>query len=275
MGEAAEGIVLSSNLAVAGAALPDGDLKTQIDDFAAVWAESDSAADYPYPPQFAFEGAAALQLIKAAIEAAGTTDHAAVRDALEGLDVLTVVGRKAYSPTDHVGSTTADLAIVQIQGGDFVAVAVHDRALRGSRRLMNSGEGGRLLLEIDGVSRSFGGVRATDDVRLAVAEGELRGVIGPNGAGKSTLFNLVSGHLTPSTGTISLGGTRIDRLPPHRRAALGVAIVFQGARLFPGLSVLENVAVGAHARTRSGVVSAILRTRRSTSRGTRDLRRRP
>jgi branched-chain amino acid transport system ATP-binding protein len=125
---------------------------------------------------------------------------------------------------------------------------------------MNSGEGGRVLLEIDGVSRSFGGVKATDDVHLSVAEGELRGVIGPNGAGKSTLFNLVSGHLMPSTGTISLGGTRIDRLPPHRRAALGVAIVFQGARLFPGLSVLENVAVGAHARTKSSIVSAILRT---------------
>jgi branched-chain amino acid transport system substrate-binding protein len=122
LGEAAEGIVLSSNLAVAGAGLPEGSLKTQIDDFAALWAGSDSAADYPYPPQFAFEGAAALQLIKAAIEAAGTTDHASVRDALEALDVLTVVGRKAFSPSDHVGSTTRDLAIVQIQGGDFIAI---------------------------------------------------------------------------------------------------------------------------------------------------------
>jgi branched-chain amino acid transport system substrate-binding protein len=122
VGEAAEGIVLSSNLAVAGAGLPEGSLKTQIDDFAALWAASDAAADYAYPPQFAFEGAAALQLVKAAIEAAGSTDHAAVREALEGLDVLTVVGRKAFSPTDHVGSTTADLAIVQIQNGDFVAI---------------------------------------------------------------------------------------------------------------------------------------------------------
>jgi branched-chain amino acid transport system ATP-binding protein len=127
---------------------------------------------------------------------------------------------------------------------------------------MDTGEGGRVLLEIDGVSRSFGGVRATDDVHVSVAEGELRGVIGPNGAGKSTLFNLVSGHLMPSTGTISLGGTRIDRLPPHRRAELGVAIVFQGSRLFPGLSVLENVAVGAHARTHTGIAGAILRTGR-------------
>jgi branched-chain amino acid transport system ATP-binding protein len=126
---------------------------------------------------------------------------------------------------------------------------------------MTTEEGGRVLLEVDGVSRSFGGVRATDDVHMTVADGELRGVIGPNGAGKSTLFNLVSGHLTPSSGAIRLGGARIDRLPPHRRAELGVAIVFQGSRLFPGLSVLENVAVGAHARTRSGIVAAILRTR--------------
>ncbi|WP_309712019.1 ABC transporter substrate-binding protein [Pseudolysinimonas sp.] len=121
LGGAAEGIVLSSNLAVAGADLPAGALKTEIDEFAALWADSDAAAEYPYPPQFAFEGAAALQLIKAAIEAAGSTDHAAVRDALEGLDLLTVVGRKAFSPTDHVGTTTAGLAIVQIQDGQFVA----------------------------------------------------------------------------------------------------------------------------------------------------------
>ncbi|WP_191283204.1 ABC transporter substrate-binding protein [Pseudolysinimonas yzui] len=121
VGEAGEGVILSSNLAVAGADIPAGSLKTQIDDFAALWAASDSAADYPYPPQFAFEGAAAIQLIKAAIEAAGSTDHAAVRDALEGLDILTTIGRKAYSPTDHVGLTTADLAIVEIQDGAFVA----------------------------------------------------------------------------------------------------------------------------------------------------------
>ncbi len=115
------------------------------------------------------------------------------------------------------------------------------------------------MIEVTGLSRAFGGVYATQNVSLSVAEGELRGVIGPNGAGKSTLFNMISGHLRPQSGQIALGGTRIDRLPPHRRAQLGVAIVFQGSRLFPGMTVLENVAVGAHARTTAGAASAMLR----------------
>jgi branched-chain amino acid transport system ATP-binding protein len=115
------------------------------------------------------------------------------------------------------------------------------------------------LLRLDRVSRSFGGVFATRDVSLDVARGELRGVIGPNGAGKSTLFNLISGHLRPGSGTVGLAGQRIDRLPPHRRARLGIAIVFQGARLFRRMSVLENVMVGAHARTRAGLASAVVR----------------
>jgi branched-chain amino acid transport system ATP-binding protein len=84
-------------------------------------------------------------------------------------------------------------------------------------------------------------------------------VIGPNGAGKSTLFNLISGHLRPGAGTVSLAGHRIDRLAPHRRARLGIAIVFQGARLFTRMTVLENVMVGAHARTRAGLLSAVVR----------------
>lgn len=122
---------------------------------------------------------------------------------------------------------------------------------------MGQGEGGRPLLVADALELSFGGVKATNDVSLRVAEGELRGVIGPNGAGKSTLFGLISGHLRPDAGQVLLDGERIDRLPPHRRAERGIAIVFQGARLFPGLTVLENVAVGATARTRSGIPAAI------------------
>ncbi|HST85297.1 MAG TPA: ABC transporter ATP-binding protein, partial [Kineosporiaceae bacterium] len=81
----------------------------------------------------------------------------------------------------------------------------------------------------------------------------------PNGAGKSTLFNLISGHLRPGAGTVTFNGRRIDGLAPHRRARLGVAIVFQGARLFPRMSVLENVMVGAHARSRAGLASSVLR----------------
>jgi branched-chain amino acid transport system ATP-binding protein len=115
------------------------------------------------------------------------------------------------------------------------------------------------MLTIDRVSRRFGGVYANQDVTLEVAEGELRGIIGPNGAGKSTLFNLIAGHIRPESGTISLGGRRIDRLPPHTRARRGIGIVFQGARTFPGMSLLANVMVGAHSRTRAGVVGAVLR----------------
>ncbi|MFD0903907.1 ABC transporter ATP-binding protein [Actinomadura sediminis] len=125
------------------------------------------------------------------------------------------------------------------------------------------------LLTIDGAGRAFGGVYAVRDVSMTVAEGETRAVIGPNGAGKSTLFNLISGHLAPDHGTIAYapagggpgpsGGRRIDRMPPHVRARLGIAIVFQGARLFRGMTALENVMVGAHARTRHGMLAATLR----------------
>jgi branched-chain amino acid transport system ATP-binding protein len=115
------------------------------------------------------------------------------------------------------------------------------------------------LLRLDNLSRAFGGVFATRDVSIDVPRGELRGIIGPNGAGKSTLFNLISGHLRPGAGTVTLGGRRIDGLAPHRRARLGIAIVFQGARLFPRMSVLENVMVGAQARSRAGLVSSVLR----------------
>ncbi|MFG1696246.1 ABC transporter ATP-binding protein [Nonomuraea sp. NPDC049309] len=115
------------------------------------------------------------------------------------------------------------------------------------------------MLEVTGVSRSFGGVYAVRDVSLSVADGEVCSVIGPNGAGKSTLFNLITGHLAADSGHISFLGRRVDRLPPHRRARLGMSIVFQAARVFHGMTVRENVMVGAHGRTRAGFVSAALR----------------
>jgi branched-chain amino acid transport system ATP-binding protein len=114
-------------------------------------------------------------------------------------------------------------------------------------------------LTVSGVSRAFGGVYAVRDVGLSVAPGELRAVIGPNGAGKSTLFSLIGGQLAPDAGTVCLDGERIDRLPAHRRARLGIAVVFQAARIFPGMTALENVMVGAHATTRAGFAAAALR----------------
>jgi branched-chain amino acid transport system ATP-binding protein len=115
------------------------------------------------------------------------------------------------------------------------------------------------LLLVDRVTRSFGGVYAVREVTVEVAAGELRGVIGPNGAGKSTLFNLIGGQLAAERGTVTFDGRRIDRLPPHRRARLGIAVVFQGARVFRGMTALENVMVGAHASTRAGFLAGALR----------------
>lgn len=118
------------------------------------------------------------------------------------------------------------------------------------------------MLQIERVSRSFGGVFAVREVSMSVREGELRGIIGPNGAGKSTLFNLISGHLPPHGGTVRFSDSRIDRMPPHRRARLGVSIVFQGARVFHGMTALENVMVGAHCRTGHGFLAAAARAPR-------------
>ncbi len=105
-----------------------------------------------------------------------------------------------------------------------------------------------MLLELRDVQRAFGGVRAVDGVNFAVAAGAVHGLIGPNGAGKTTLLDLVSGLLRPTGGAIHMEGRRIDRLPPHRIAALGVTRTFQNVRLFPGLSAADNVLVGQHLR---------------------------
>ena len=105
------------------------------------------------------------------------------------------------------------------------------------------------LLQVDGLSRHFGGVRAVDDVSFAVAEGEIVGLIGPNGAGKTTVINLLSGLLRPTAGGITFAGACLDRLPPHRIARAGVARTYQNIRLFRGLSALDNVIVGTHVTT--------------------------
>jgi branched-chain amino acid transport system ATP-binding protein len=117
------------------------------------------------------------------------------------------------------------------------------------------------LLVLDKLSRSFGGVFAVRDVDIDVPPGEVRGVIGPNGAGKSTLFNLIGGQLGADHGSITFDGVRIDRLPAHRRASLGIGVVFQAARVFHGMTALENVMVGAHASTRAGLIAGALRLR--------------
>ncbi|MGH7922335.1 MAG: ABC transporter ATP-binding protein [Candidatus Dormibacteraceae bacterium] len=115
------------------------------------------------------------------------------------------------------------------------------------------------MLEARELTRRFGGVVAVNGVTIAVDEGALAGVIGPNGAGKSTLFHLIAGYLRPDAGRVSLGGVDVTRLPPDRRARLGIGMAFQAVRLFQGLTVLENVMVGAHTWTDHGFVEAFLR----------------
>jgi ABC-type branched-subunit amino acid transport system ATPase component len=100
------------------------------------------------------------------------------------------------------------------------------------------------------VSRHFGGLKAVDGVTLAVETGARHAVIGPNGAGKTTLFNIISGEFPPSSGTIALNGRNITKLTPHQRAALGIARTFQITRLFPELTVTENVLLACAALDR-------------------------
>lgn len=121
------------------------------------------------------------------------------------------------------------------------------------------------VLGVDSVSRSFGGVYAVRNVSLSVGDGELRGIIGPNGAGKSTLFNVISGHLPADSGSVTYQGRVIDHAAAHRRAHDGIAIVFQGARIFRGMTVVENVMVGAHGATRHGFLAGALRLPRHRS----------
>jgi branched-chain amino acid transport system permease protein len=100
---------------------------------------------------------------------------------------------------------------------------------------------GRTLLELRDLHKRFGGLRAVDGLSFTVEEGSITALIGPNGSGKTTAFNLIHGLLRPDSGEIVLDGRRVEKLPPHRRAHLGLGRTFQITRLFPEMTVLENV----------------------------------
>ncbi|MFN8037424.1 MAG: ABC transporter ATP-binding protein [Acidimicrobiia bacterium] len=117
---------------------------------------------------------------------------------------------------------------------------------------MDDGPGHDVLLDVRGITVRFGGNVALDEVRLEVAGGRVTGLIGPNGAGKTTLFNAITGLLTPSAGSMTLSGRDLGRLPPYKRARLGLARTFQRLELFTLLSVRENVLVAADLRARFG-----------------------
>jgi len=115
------------------------------------------------------------------------------------------------------------------------------------------------LLEAREIEKRFGGVQALADVSFSIRGGEIYGLIGPNGAGKTTLFNVLTGIYPADAGGFTLDGAPLAGLGPHQVAARGIARTFQNIRLFANLSVLENVMIGRHVRTRAGVIGAVLR----------------
>jgi branched-chain amino acid transport system ATP-binding protein len=116
------------------------------------------------------------------------------------------------------------------------------------------------LLSLQNVTRRFGGLTAVDGVDLTVEQGDLAGLIGPNGAGKTTVFNLLTGVYEPSEGTIAFDGAQIGGKKPHEIARRGVCRTFQNIRLFPDLTVLDNVRTAASSREKIGLFGTVLRT---------------
>jgi len=114
------------------------------------------------------------------------------------------------------------------------------------------------LLEINGLTKSFGGLAAISKLDIAVETGEIVSVIGPNGAGKTTLFNLITGLYEPDGGQAAFDGHNLVRLKPNQITKLGIARTFQTVHLFPNMTVLENAMVGQHTRSRSGLLGAVL-----------------
>lgn len=118
------------------------------------------------------------------------------------------------------------------------------------------------VLRVSGISKRFGGLQALSDVGLVIERGQVYGLIGPNGAGKTTFFNVITGLYAPDSGSFELDGQPYKPSAVHEVARAGIARTFQNIRLFAEMTALENVMVGRHVRTHSGLIGAILRTRR-------------
>jgi branched-chain amino acid transport system ATP-binding protein len=116
------------------------------------------------------------------------------------------------------------------------------------------------ILDVRGISKRFGGLQALSDVGITIKRGQVYGLIGPNGAGKTTFFNVITGLYTPDSGTFELAGKPYQPTAVHEVAKAGIARTFQNIRLFAEMTALENVMVGRHIRTNSGVFGAMLRT---------------
>lgn len=115
-----------------------------------------------------------------------------------------------------------------------------------------------VLLEVERLSRNFGGLQAVDEVSFCVADGSIKAIIGPNGAGKTTIFNLISGSLKPSTGVICYRNQEITGARPHQIAQHGILRTFQNIKLCGHMTVFENVMLGRHTRSKAGFLSSML-----------------
>ncbi len=118
------------------------------------------------------------------------------------------------------------------------------------------------ILDITGLTRRFGGLVAVNDVTMSLKAGEIRGLIGPNGAGKTTFLSLIGGQIRPSSGRVIYEGADITHARPDQRAARGIRRTFQNLKLFPEMTVLENVMIGFHTESRAEIIEALLRTPR-------------
>src|ERR1700682_6309849 len=132
----------------------------------------------------------------------------------------------------------------------------------GNGKAATTGKPGTLVLKTDKVTIRFGGLVAVNTLDMAVRQGEIYGLIGPNGAGKTTIFNLLTGVYEPTSGEIYFQEHRIDGKRPYEISRCGVSRTFQNIRLFPGMSVLENVMTACHIHARQNLLDAVIRSPR-------------
>ncbi|MFC6038695.1 ABC transporter ATP-binding protein [Paenisporosarcina macmurdoensis] len=118
-----------------------------------------------------------------------------------------------------------------------------------------------MVLELKNITKNFGGISALTDVSFKINKGEIFGLIGPNGAGKTTMFNVITNMFLPTSGEINFLGETISGIKPHKITDKGICRTFQNIRLFSQMTVLENVLVGGHCRSTSGVLSSVFRTK--------------
>ncbi len=125
--------------------------------------------------------------------------------------------------------------------------------------MVDNGNRNGVLLKATGLTKTFGGLAAVKDVSFTITQGIIKAIIGPNGAGKTTLYDLLTGIYLPDNGSVNFEGREIIGLPSHVIAVLGIARTFQTIRLFTGMTVIENIMVGLHHRTKAGMWQALVR----------------